>query len=1020
MRPLRLEIRGFTAFSTPQKVDFEALELFAIAGPTGSGKSSILDAMIWALYGKVPRLGARRGVRELISLSCTRASVVFDFGLAGQTWRVVRSASKRAASQAQLERITASGEIPEAGGVKAVSARIEELLGLGYDAFQRAVVLPQGGFDRFLRSPPAEKLQILRDLLRLGVYERMRKEAWAGAKRLSGDVEHYVERLAQDYEGVSPAALTRAEAEVSAKKTAAAAAATALEAATATAAEAEQLAERTRELSELEAAEAALKAAAAEMEAAQTRIASAERAASVVPALTRATDAASRVTEAETARAARATELSAAERVDQEAATALATAKVGLATVEGHPERIAQLTTAVELASARDDAKQRLAGATAAATAATEALTVAKAGVPAAEAALAAAGSAVKDAEAARAAVGYDAARDEALQAAPIEETAAARRQAEETAKAVTDAKAREAEAVDRLAQRRATAGQARANAETARAAATTAEAAIRACEHEHRVAAVRATVTAGAPCPVCDQMVSTPPAPLAGVTTLDETRTAAEQAAGAAATAEQTSTAASAALAAAQTQHAERQAATLRTEEVATVATGALRTLETSLETVAALLAPDDGPIEARARRAADVEARRRREDSAARATLEAARLAHTGAEGELTAARTALEAAEAAADVAAATATEARETLAELAAKVAGLTGGATDPAAERARLRTEYERAVEAEQVARKAATTAQSALASARRGADDAKAALQRRRAGQNEAEQGALKAAIVAGFDDAAAARAAALDPPELAALRERTRAHREQLTATTGRIAALQAELGDRRVTLEQLATAKAALQETQTSRETAVAAVAKAESERDRLSEQLERAAGLQTRLANARSEHRVYETLSRDLGSNQFQAWLTRETFHALVERASERLKTLTGRYTLDVNDDDIVVVDHDNAGQRRSSDTLSGGETFLTSLSLALELSEQIQQAAGAIRLDSLFIDEGFGTLDPETLDTVTEAIETLGGTGRMVGIITHITELTERLPARLQVEKTNDGSTVAVVR
>ncbi|TMQ09038.1 MAG: hypothetical protein E6J90_38830 [Deltaproteobacteria bacterium] len=95
------------------------------------------------------------------------------------------------------------------------------------------------------------------------------------------------------------------------------------------------------------------------------------------------------------------------------------------------------------------------------------------------------------------------------------------------------------------------------------------------------------------------------------------------------------------------------------------------------------------------------------------------------------------------------------------------------------------------------------------------------------------------------------------------------------------------------------------------------------------------------------------------------------------------------------------------------------LSGGETFLTSLALALQLSEQIQRAAGAVRLDSLFIDEGFGTLDPETLATVSDAIQQLGRGHRMVGIITHVQDLTSALPARIEVVRGSDGSRIKVI-
>jgi exonuclease SbcC len=92
------------------------------------------------------------------------------------------------------------------------------------------------------------------------------------------------------------------------------------------------------------------------------------------------------------------------------------------------------------------------------------------------------------------------------------------------------------------------------------------------------------------------------------------------------------------------------------------------------------------------------------------------------------------------------------------------------------------------------------------------------------------------------------------------------------------------------------------------------------------------------------------------------------------------------------------------------------LSGGETFLASLAMALELSEQIRAKAGRVDLDCIFIDEGFGTLDAETLETVTEAVEGLKRPGRLVGIITHVGELAQRMPERLVVEKSAVGSTV----
>ena len=97
----------------------------------------------------------------------------------------------------------------------------------------------------------------------------------------------------------------------------------------------------------------------------------------------------------------------------------------------------------------------------------------------------------------------------------------------------------------------------------------------------------------------------------------------------------------------------------------------------------------------------------------------------------------------------------------------------------------------------------------------------------------------------------------------------------------------------------------------------------------------------------------------------------------------------------------------------------DTLSGGETFLASLALALALSEQVQRIAGAVHLDCLFIDEGFGTLDPETLRTVSDTIRGLQVGGRMVGIVTHVPELREEFEQQILVTKAAGVSQVEVV-
>jgi len=201
--------------------------------------------------------------------------------------------------------------------------------------------------------------------------------------------------------------------------------------------------------------------------------------------------------------------------------------------------------------------------------------------------------------------------------------------------------------------------------------------------------------------------------------------------------------------------------------------------------------------------------------------------------------------------------------------------------------------------------------------------------------------------------------------------------------------------------------------------RATKDAATADARAVRAR--EDLAKAEALEERVAEHRTRADVFGALAGELRADRLVAFLQVEALQLLAAAGSERLATLSlGRYRLEYEDDEFAVVDTWNGEERRSARTLSGGETFLASLALALALSEQVRSLAVTerARLDSLFLDEGFGTLDPEALEVVVEAIEQLGGDGRMVGVITHIRELAARLPARIEIEKSPRGSVLSV--
>ena len=141
--------------------------------------------------------------------------------------------------------------------------------------------------------------------------------------------------------------------------------------------------------------------------------------------------------------------------------------------------------------------------------------------------------------------------------------------------------------------------------------------------------------------------------------------------------------------------------------------------------------------------------------------------------------------------------------------------------------------------------------------------------------------------------------------------------------------------------------------------------------------------------------------------------------EALAALVAGANLLLSELAeGAYSLEVVSRDFRVIDHRNANEQRLVKTLSGGETFLVSLALALALAEQLASMSvhGGSRLESVFLDEGFGTLDGETLDTVAHVIQELGARGRTVGIVTHVRDLAEQVPVRYEVRKGPGTATV----
>ena len=184
-----------------------------------------------------------------------------------------------------------------------------------------------------------------------------------------------------------------------------------------------------------------------------------------------------------------------------------------------------------------------------------------------------------------------------------------------------------------------------------------------------------------------------------------------------------------------------------------------------------------------------------------------------------------------------------------------------------------------------------------------------------------------------------------------------------------------------------------------------------------------------LKTEIERAESDFIMWKKLSETAnGKLSFQRYYLNSMFQHVISEANARLEKMSGgRYQFrnkeQTNKNRLAGLDLEifdaNSGTCRDVATLSGGESFLASLALALGLAAVVKNTAGGIKLDTIFIDEGFGSLDSETLDYAINTLIDLQANGRLVGIISHVEELRQRIPNRLEIMKHKDGSTTKFI-
>lgn len=337
--------------------------------------------------------------------------------------------------------------------------------------------------------------------------------------------------------------------------------------------------------------------------------------------------------------------------------------------------------------------------------------------------------------------------------------------------------------------------------------------------------------------------------------------------------------------------------------------------------------------------------------------------------------------------------------------------------------AALQDALDRAVAEQQAARDECTRLEAGLESAVKQADAARVALQ---AIENEWVERLERA----GFDDERAWRSAALEEHEIERIQAAIDDFQQRLAAAEGMAADASAEVAGRSPPDVDAAEVVAAA---------AAHAHGRAAEQSGQLASRIESLERLRTRLGEigreyAATEQRfgVFGSIARvAAGDNphriSLQRFVLASRLDDVLAAASLRLHAMTrGRYLLRRNTETAdrraaggleLLVEDAYTANSRSVATLSGGESFQAALSLALGLSEVVQAYSGGISLDTIFIDEGFGSLDPEALDLAIDTLMDLQQSGRLVGVISHVPELRERIDVRLEVKAGTTGSRAA---
>ncbi len=942
MRPIKLTLEGFTSFRKRQTLDLSTLDLFAITGATGAGKSSLLDAMTFALYGKVARFGKKNSSTELVSQGATELKVEFQFVVQQTEYKVIRTWKYRPSSpktgflldklkQGTWERCDRS-------------EKIEDILRMNFDTFIRVILLPQGQFDHFLKNEPRKRRELLRQLAGFELFEQMRQEASQRAKQYKAERETIAQWLAniqaptEDEVHHQQTQLTTFEQEIPTLESNAANAQRVLD-------DEKRVFEQIQHLSELQQHLAKHKEEAATITVLEQRLQQAQKADRLAGDWERVKAARHRHDELQ--------------RVIETARANFRQALQGL-----HAQRSMLM----------DDVGQLLKMAEIRVNAAVEHLMAAEQGL-------------------AKTTLG-------GTRLAQLKHISATLIQWQEKLKQVQEARYSFLQTTEQLQAAQLQCNDAASALENAKTTLQAAKAHNDAVMQKNHAAALRLSLHTDENCPVCGGIYpdshQLPPLPEIAFVEFEPLQKRQAEA-----------------------EYALQTALTAKTRVKTTRANlhqylpdkeAELATLQQQISQV---LQTDEWEAEALKRELETLQEMDRQYHDAlknkekAQAELEKTKLAHQFAqenyENTLSQHQDSAEELE-----------RQQHQLQQAQIQIHQQTEGMSYDILSQTIERYEEHLAVRLNQ-AHKSYQAARVQFIQIEEMGKKTKQELEL--AGYekeqcNTAWQVALQAA---GFTEENFLAANAL-PEQQAEWTAKIRHHREQNIALETNIKSVAATIGER-------TTDESQIKQRHNAKLTADNKLKQANEQRVQLSIWLQRATEkqqqvkqLSTKQAALKAQEETYYTLSLKLRTDEFQAYLLEHLEEELVTRATVMLWTLTdSRYALKRKDGGYWVEDHWNGGEIRRVQTLSGGEMFATSLAMALALSEKLSMG---VELGCLFLDEGFGTLDAETLESVTQILESLRQQDRLIGVITHIPALAERLPTQVKVYKSPEGSRLEV--